>query len=56
MDQKILELLEHIVAELAELRRRLDKNTTDLSDFSDRFEEVMLQLENERRLDFFANN
>lgn len=55
MDEK---LLEGIIIQLAELNKsveqlvvRLDKTLTDFTEFSERFEEVMTQLEDERRLD-----
>jgi hypothetical protein len=55
MDEKILT---DIVMQLAQINitlnrlvERIDGFTTDLSDFSDRFEEVVLQMESERIID-----
>lgn len=55
VDTKLLEALVmqlgQINANLVQLTDRVDKFVFDLNEFSERFEEVVGQLENERRLD-----
>lgn len=56
MDKETRMMLEQILAQLATLSERLEKYTTDLTEFSDRFEEVMSAVEDERRLDLMRDN
>ena len=55
MDEKLLEgiliQLGAVNGSLENLANRLDKFIVDLSEFSERFEEVMDKIEDERRLD-----
>lgn len=44
-------LLGNVVAMQAQLMKRLDEVVSDFNEFGDRFEEVMQEVENERRLD-----
>ena len=62
MDE-ITKILEAIVAQLGQisaaqnrLTERVEKYVSDLEEFSQRFEEVVEQLENERRLDWQEYN
>ena len=48
MDEK----LEAIWDAIIRIEEKLDKHIADLSEFSERFEEVVLQMEAERRLDW----
>lgn len=60
MDTKILETilaqLTLINANINRLNDRLDGYMTDLRDFSDRFDEVVTTLEQERRLDMIRDS
>ncbi len=53
--QAILMQLQQLNANIEKLIERVDKNTTDLSEFSERFEEVTDQLADERRLDLLRD-
>ena len=59
MDKKALEAvlmqLSQLNANIEKLIERVDKNTTDLADFSERFEEVMTTVEDERRMDLLRD-
>jgi hypothetical protein len=59
METKMLEgLLEQIAAlnvKLERLMTKVDGYTTDLAEFSERFEDVVGRLENERRLDLMGD-
>jgi hypothetical protein len=52
MDEK--KLLEAILLQLKALTDRVEKYAIDLSEFSDRFEEVVAELADERRLDLMS--
>ena len=51
MDE-LLAQLKHISAAMATLADRVERYDADLREFSERFEEVLTRLENERRLDW----
>lgn len=59
MDEKTLEAillaLGRIEDRLNTLTIAVDKNIADLAEFSERFDEVVTQLEAERRLDWQSN-
>ena len=56
MDEKVLTAiitqLGQISAAINKLTERVEQNTVDLSEFVERFEEIMARIENERRLDW----
>ena len=52
MDEELLIQLTYINTAISQLVDRIDRYDTDLREFAERFEEVMTQLENERRLDW----
>lgn len=49
-------LLEQILKQLQILNAKLDQHRFDLAEFSERFEEVMTIVEDERRLDLIKDN
>ena len=53
-DTVILNGIGEIIIRLAGIDDKLDKFTADLSEFSDRFEEVVERMESERRADLFS--
>ena len=58
MDEALLAIvaqLAQITAAQNRLTERLDKFIVDLSEFSERFEDVIENLENERRLDLMSD-
>jgi hypothetical protein len=59
MDPKILEAiitqLAQLDAAVTKMVERMDKQLSDWEEFSERFDEVVTRLENERRLDFYAD-
>lgn len=59
MDPKILEAvitqLAQLDAAITKLVERVDKQILDWEEFSERFDEVVTRLEQERRLDFYVD-
>jgi hypothetical protein len=59
VDEKVLESILLQLAQMninfAKLTAEVESLTADLKDFSDRFEEVVTWLENERRLDLMGD-
>lgn len=59
MDKKALEAmlmqLTQLNANIERLIERVEKNTADIADFSERFEEVMTTVEDERRMDLLRD-
>lgn len=49
--KEIKALVANVAAMQTQLMKRLDDIVSDFNDFSERFEEVITQVENERRLD-----
>lgn len=46
--------VETVVLQTTETAKAVEKNITDLEEFAERFDEIVTQLEAERRLDFYA--
>ena len=51
MDEIAGKILEGILTQVGLLNGKIDRLTLDLGEFSERFEEIMEQIEHERRLD-----
>lgn len=56
MDKEQKLLLEAILMQVGQLNARIEKITADWIEFSERFEDVVTQLEDERRLDLLKDS
>ena len=53
-DIVMAQTLEAILVQLSQLNDKIDRFSTDLTEFSERFEEVVDRMETERRLDLYG--